>query len=252
MDKFKQYLQQQNWEVDEPSPKAWQGIQQKMEKQAVVKPAPPKKRALVVSMFKYAAAACIIGLAIVGGWYIFNKPTQPAVVLQEPYKKPIIEQPLLSPKVDTLQTIIQNSSKSLAKQETKKEVRKLASSASSFTPNNNVNVYKEQLQQMENNFTQVIYMQKAKINQTPLFGESAAYYKDFIDKLNQMEKDEKLIKKDILQLGLTPELMEQLINVYQQKLNVLKLLQTEIIKTNNRYKQNRSAADTLKTNFIEI
>lgn len=254
MDKFKQYLQQQNWEVEEPSPKAWQGIQQKMQV-GNAKPVTEKPKAsLVINMFKYAAAACVIGLAIVGGWYVLNKPAEPTVVnLTIPSKKEIVPpaNPTVESKVEPT-TVPQVSTKDVAKQGVQKMPKTDALIASSSTPKNNNSNYSSELQQLEKSFTQVIYLQKSKINQTPLFGESADHYKDFTDKLNQMDKDEKLIKKDILQLGLTNELMEKLINVYQQKLNVLKLLQTEIQKTNNRYKQNRTAADTLKTNFIEI
>lgn len=252
MDKFKQYLQQQNWEVDEPSPKAWQGIKQKMQEENVLPVASKPKKGLVINMFKYAAAACIIGLAAVGGWYILNKPAEQVIVKNEiPTKTLQTSTQKVESKVEQA-TIPPTPNKDVAKQVVTKMPKVNAPLVSTSTPNNNSKNYNSQLQQMENSFTQVIYLQKAKINQTPLFGESAAYYKDFTDRLTQMDKDEKLIKKDIVQLGLTPELMEQLINVYQQKLNVLKLLQAEIQKTNNRFKQNRSAADTLKTNFIEI
>lgn len=253
MDKFKQHLQNQNWEVDEPSPKAWQDIQQKMQANMPLQIAPKAKKGIVVFMFKYAVAACVIGLAAVGGWYIINKPAEQVVVKVEVPVENKNTQPSI-PKVENKQEQIivpQNQNRDVVKQVVTKLQKTIAPTATTSTPNNTPN-YSSQLQQMENNFTQVIYLQKAKINQTPLFGESAEHYRDFTDKLNQMDKDEKLIKKDIVQIGLTPELMEQLINVYQQKLNVLKLLQNEIQKTNNKFKQNRTAADTLKTHFIEI
>ena len=95
-------------------------------------------------------------------------------------------------------------------------------------------------------------MAKNKIANTPIYGESASFYNDFIDKFKQMEKDEKIVKKEIIQFGLNDMLLDQLINIYQQKLNVLKLLQSEINKTNIRFKQNRNAVDTLKANYLEI
>lgn len=251
MDKFKHYLQQQNWEQEEPSPKAWQGITQKLQAENVLPAYSKTKNGLVINMFKYAAAACLIGLAAVGAWYIVNKSAKEIIVKSNVPTKTEPSAQKIEPKLEQ-STVPQELIKDIAKQRTVKLPKAITPSASTFTPKNNNTNYNNQLQEMENSFTQVIYLQKAKINQTPLFGESAAYYKDFTDRLTQMDKDEKLIKKDIVQLGLTPELMEQLINVYQQKLNVLKLLQAEIQKTNNRYKQNRTPADTLKTNFIEI
>jgi hypothetical protein len=67
-----------------------------------------------------------------------------------------------------------------------------------------------------------------------------------------MEKDEAQIKSYIQKNGMSDELLEQLINVYQQKLNMLKLLQTEMQKLNSRFKQNRPAVDTLKTYFLNL
>jgi len=48
------------------------------------------------------------------------------------------------------------------------------------------------------------------------------------------------------------ELMNQLINVYQQKINVLKLLQSEISKTNSRYLQTKPSSDSTRTSFLKI
>jgi hypothetical protein len=67
-----------------------------------------------------------------------------------------------------------------------------------------------------------------------------------------MEKDEKLIKSDIAKRGMTDVLLGQLINVYQQKLGLLKQLQIEMNKTNNRYKQNRGPVDSTKTYFLNL
>jgi hypothetical protein len=67
-----------------------------------------------------------------------------------------------------------------------------------------------------------------------------------------MERDEQNIKRDIRKGGLTDELLDQLINVYQQKLNMLKQLQNEIHKTNNRFKQNRGPVDSTKPYFLNI
>ena len=67
-----------------------------------------------------------------------------------------------------------------------------------------------------------------------------------------MEKDEARIKSYIHKNGMSDELLDQLINVYQQKLNMLKQLQKEMQKLNSRYKQNRPVIDTLKTYFLNL
>jgi hypothetical protein len=105
---------------------------------------------------------------------------------------------------------------------------------------------------MEASFTQVINLQKARISTTPLYAESPVYFSEFHHQLQQMEKDEAQIKSYIQKNGMSDELLEQLINVYQQKLNMLKLLQTEMQKLNSRFKQNRPAVDTLKTYFLNL
>lgn len=105
---------------------------------------------------------------------------------------------------------------------------------------------------LESSFTQVINLQKARISTTPLYAESPSYFKDFKLQMQQMEKDEKQIKAFISKHGMTDELLDQLINVYQQKLTMLKQLQNEMQKLNTRYKQNRESVDTAKTYFLNL
>jgi len=51
---------------------------------------------------------------------------------------------------------------------------------------------------------------------------------------------------------MSDQLLNQLINIYQIKLNTLKQLQLEMNKINNRIKQNRVPVDSVKTYFINI
>ena len=52
--------------------------------------------------------------------------------------------------------------------------------------------------------------------------------------------------------GLTANQLDQLIDLYQYKLTVLKQLQLEMNKTNNRFKQNRGPVDSTRAYFINI
>ena len=108
------------------------------------------------------------------------------------------------------------------------------------------------LHDIESSFTQVINLQRSRISNTPMYTETPDYFKDFTIEIRQMEKDEKLIKSDIAKRGMTDELLDHLINLYQQKLNTLKQLQIEMNKTNNRYKQSRGPVDSVKTYFLNI
>ena len=85
-----------------------------------------------------------------------------------------------------------------------------------------------------------------------MYTETPEYFNDFKIQISQMEKDEKVIKSDIAKRGMNDELLDQLINLYQQKLNILKQLQIEMNKTNNRFKQNRGPVDSTRTYFLNI
>ena len=52
-----------------------------------------------------------------------------------------------------------------------------------------------------------------------------------------MDEDEMLLKKDIESYGMNDQLLEALINIYQQKLNLLKILKAEIHKMNKTTKE---------------
>jgi hypothetical protein len=86
----------------------------------------------------------------------------------------------------------------------------------------------------------------------PMYAESPDYFLDFKQQIKQIEKDEKEIKTDITKKGMSDELLEHLINLYQQKLSVLKQLQIEMNKTNNRYQLNRGPVDSTKTYFLNL
>ena len=108
------------------------------------------------------------------------------------------------------------------------------------------------LENVENSFTQVINMEKTRINTTPLTAEDPGYFKDFGRQIAMMESDEVAVKKEIKKNGITDGLLDRLINIYQQKLNVLKQLQKEMQKTNNRYKQGRPTEESPRLYFLNI
>jgi hypothetical protein len=80
-------------------------------------------------------------------------------------------------------------------------------------------------------------MQLKKLEATPIHVESPGYFHAFKKEWYDMEKDEKKIKDDIRLYGLNDRALEQFIQLYQQKLLMLKQLQEEINKMNNRAQQ---------------
>lgn len=248
MDDLKKYIQanREQLDVDEPAPGLLQEILAKVEPAA--QPSVP-----VVRIFRWAAAACIFGLAGVGLWSILDQG-QPAL--------PRKAQPLAS-----------NNSKPAPEVKAKSSEAQPASLAGNTTPQpntsklqhspemskaaaaSNINGASMDLAAFRNiqaGFVQVINLQKARINTLPMYAESADYFKDFSIEIRQMEKEEKIILSAISRRGINNDLLDQLINLYQQKLTILKQLQLEMNKTNNRYKQNRGPVDTTRSYFISI
>ena len=275
MDEFKQYLHQHQAQLDtdEPSASVWEQVQARVQLQADQQggdlnavdsnetksnavdsnAAAPNKAAakarviMMRQMIQWSAAACVMVLAGIGVWALMNNqvaqtPQQEQVVIND--STPITpSQPVVAPLIESAKTSVQtafvktpNANKSPRISNTKDQ-RQTALAA---------------LNQMENGFTQVINLQRGKISTTPMYAESASYFDEFKVQLAQLEEEEKQIKKDIQKKGLTDQQLDQLINLYQYKLTVLKQLQLEMNKTNNRFKQNRGPVDSTRAYFIQI
>ncbi len=239
MDEFKKYLltQKDQLESDEPSEKVWASIQASME--APVKQMPLRNWGIAASLILLA------GMGIL----LLNRSNQH----QPPVVKATFKESM-APIVDNQQPNSKTTIVSAEKNQTTKSLNFPAAS-----PITTIHTVKElntvdesKLNSLESSFTQVINLQKARISTTPIYAESPKYFSEFNHQLVQMEKDEAQIKSYIHKNGMSDELLDQLINVYQQKLNILKLLQTEMQKLNSRYKQNRPSVDTLNTYFLNL
>lgn len=245
MDELKKYLQNHRDQLgdDAPSPKVWAGISESLE---------PAATPMFRIGYRWAAAAILLLMAGSAIWY-WNQPTQPAQELVKEIKQPVL--PTIEPSlVDTMErTITAALTKPAAK------AKNMQRGFPAATPITTIHTVSElsnndlvKMASLESSFTQVINLQKARISTTPLYAESPSYFKDFKLQMQQMEKDEKQIKVFISKNGMTDELLDQLINVYQQKLTMLKQLQNEMQKLNTRYKQNRESVDTAKTYFLNL
>lgn len=256
MDNLKKYLQQHLDELDSdvPGDAVWQKIQQ------TEAPALPKK-SIVKMAWRYAAAACVLAAIATTFFLINKKDTNPQIVAN-----PVTD---TTPKTeiavqDQLQQI-NNIQDTTAPQQTE---------ATPIRKQETVNVYarKEEprkqpvveikkkiidpaqliVKDVERNYTTLVNMQLERLRTTPVYAESPNYFSTFKQQLQQMEKDETTIKKDIRQHGLTDELLQQLININQQKLNVLKDLQAEISKLNNKVKQTEHRADSGRSYYLNM
>jgi hypothetical protein len=246
MDEFKKYIQNhaEELDLDEPRPQVWQNIQR--ESAAVKKPS------VVMMVTRWAAAACLITLAGIGAWSVFSskKPAHTEVAIAAPVKK--IDTPAQTTTMPAEEIIPETKQpEQLAKVKTIPEQQHQRNTARNKRPANSDAAWAS-LQNMETSFTQVINLQRDRISSMPMYAESPEYFDDFKIQIKQMERDEKVIKSDIAKRGMSDQLLDQLINLYQQKLNTLKQLQIEMNKTNNRYKQNRAPVDPVKTYFLNL
>lgn len=241
MDELKKYIQNHTDELnlDEPGAQVWQNIQRQT--------AAPKKSAVIVMVTRWAVAACVLVVAGIGTWYVLGEkktgnPTA-TTIREKKITSPVAPQIMVPTEIEKKEAIL------VAKVETPVRKNKINQNKK---PLQNSAVDMINLQNLENSFTQVINLQRDRVGSIPMYAESPAYFNDFKIQIRQMEKDEKVIKSDIARRGMNDVLLDQLINLYQQKLNILKQLQTEMTKTNNRYKQNRGPVDSAKTYFLKL
>ncbi len=251
MDEFKKYIQthKETLDQDEPNQLVWLRICEEVglvkEVKGVREVKGVKKVVRVVFLSKWMMAACVVGLAGLGIGYLLNdtktEMSQNIVKSNASETKPESVQKNVEMEMKSSRLIIAKINESKPNHTRKTEQNKVMGSADLST-----------LQNLEISFTQVINLQKARISSMPMNAESANYFNDFRIQITQMELDEKVIKSDIAKRGMNDVLLDQLINVYQQKLNVLKQLQIEMNKTNNRFKQNRGPIDSVKTYFLNL
>ncbi|MFL9482166.1 hypothetical protein ACI6Q2_05260 [Chitinophagaceae bacterium LWZ2-11] len=248
MDEFKKYLQHHNSDIDLDVPRenVWNNIQKEI--------TPVKKANVFVMYAKVAVAACVIGLAGVGVWHLIKGNEQQQQQIAKAGEAAKVAPEAAEINKDSINNVTPEQVTKEPEEtfaSTAKENKIKQSPSEAKTPVMTAAALNE-LQGVESSFSQVINLQRARVNTTPLYVESPAYFRDFKEQMKQMEDDEKGIKKDINKQGLKDELLDQLINIYQQKLNMLKQLQTEMNKVNNQFKQNHKSVDYAKTYFLNI
>jgi hypothetical protein len=245
MDELKKYLQKnaKELDLDEPRPQVWQKIRQEV--------GAPKKTHVVMLVTRWVAAACVLVLAGIGIWHVLGDSATRTIPLNTVARteKKIDTPPVQSAPANPVPEKEKETAPFTAKTETGVK-HNLHNRVINNQPVSRADL--GALNDIETSFTQVINLQRARVSNTPMYAETPEYFNDFTIQIRQMEKDEKVIKSDIAKRGMTDELLDQLINLYQQKLNVLKQMQIEMNKTNNRYKQNRGPVDSTRTYFLNI
>lgn len=250
MDNLKKHIQDKRneLEIEMPSELVWANIEKSL-------PANKKPKSTVIQLpLKWAVAASVIFL-IALGWMVYEKMNSSLV--NTPVAKQVINNTTPAPtteKNNQLQdTIVKMPTEDIVATKRNSPIEKRNKTNHKHAmPTNQGQEDMASLASIENSFNQIIILQRARINTTPLKAESPAYFEDFSVEIVQMEKEENTIKREIKKHGLTNELLNQFINIFQQKINVLKKLQKEMQKTNNRYQQGRTPIEASKVYFLSI
>ena len=267
MDDFKKYLQAHQDELDDDTPRdaVWQRIQ--------AQTAVPKRKINIVKMvMRYSVAACMIAAVAFGiKWLVHdqtsglakNPPTLPVLKDTETVAKTTIEKADNSNALPIKDATEQNEKEDVAVVPTKAiPIKKVVSAVKNKPPvatnkqidvaHLHVNAMDPVAKDLESSYVQLVNLQLGRLRATPVFAEGPDYFLAFKTQIKQMDEDEAAIRKDIKANGMQDALLEKLINIYQQKLNVLKNLQTEINKMNNRVKQNQLPSDSTRSYFLNI
>jgi hypothetical protein len=234
MDELKKYLQDNRQQMDVDAPPGY--LLKRIQKKTAV----TSKGRLYSIFVRVCAAACIIAAMFFGVRLLSHKDnkgqtdvsstTQPV----ETKKLPVIKIP------DTLQQPEKTESEATVAQQKNKETKQ------------QLPVAYQLLNSFEHNYNKLVSLQLKSIRSTPVYGESPDYFNGFKIRMRQIDEDEIVLKRQIKTIGLNDELLEQLINLYQQKINLLKNLQHEIGSMNNKIKENWQPADSISIYYINI
>ncbi len=236
MDELKKYLHDKHDELDFDVPSG--NVLKRIQASTVKK----KKAGVFTIVMRTAAAACVAGLIFWGGKQLFTTETKKTGT-------DIVNTAVQPAKTEiAVNTIKEDTIKPAEAITTSIIKKKVSSTVIQKQPPNE----QQLLQSFENNYNKLVSLQMNAIRQTPVYTTSADYFNDFKTALNRTTVDETSIKNKIKTDGLNEELLEQLIKIYQNRINLLKALQHEIIRVNNKVKENLTPSDTIIASYIKI
>ncbi|MET0465743.1 MAG: hypothetical protein ABW007_21455 [Chitinophagaceae bacterium] len=260
MDEFKKYLQanRDSLDTDEPAPALWNGVKETLH--------PPKRIPL---FWKQLAAACVVA-AIATGIYFYTRPgatveTAPGVIAKDDQQK--------TEKPDSLHRL------PLPAQQLNKEVASVTEHAESKTivktapkrtaralPSTSVKEYRSfakrkgsphpdtlyGFENIEASYAGMLDIQLEKLRTQPIYAESPEYFSFFKKEFRDLEKDEEKLKQLLITSEDKTERLDELMLIYQRKISILKQLQFEINKVNNKVKQTNAGIQTQKPSYINL
>jgi len=205
----------------------------------------PARSGFSIWVVRYAVAACVIALAGAGSWLIIKNNKAPSDTAKQ--NSGAIKRDSGKEKIEnTPRTEEKTPDKDLARNTAKaKQARHKARSPKPAELPDEIDI-------IDKSYSSLIDYQLRKLRATPLYAENGSYFSFYIEQFKQTDQDEQQVRNDIKTYGLTNEFLEQLINVYQQKLNVLKNLQTEVNKMNNKVREKQAPSEKPEVHYLDI
>jgi len=264
MDKLKEYLlhYKADLDVDSPAGDTWEKIGSKIPDESyqtglTTKSGMRSRSGFSTWVVRYAVAACVIALAGAGLWLVIKNNKAPSdtakhnggTIKGEPAPgEPARRAPL--PGKEKIENSLGKEEKTPGKDiarnsSTPKQAHRKARPSKPAAPADEIEI-------IDKSYSRLIDYELTKLRATPLYAENGSYFSFYVEQFKQMDQDEQEVRSDIKAVGLTNEFLEQLINVYQQKLNLLKNLQTEVNKMNNKVRGKQAPSDKTEVHYLNI
>lgn len=241
-------------DIETPSVAAWDRIEDALS----------RKPARVVSIRKtwlYAAACCLVLMGIGIAFYVNkndqdlvqrpgmpintgNKPatgdTQKRDIAATPQDKKRANEESIDTITKDIATLSSPKGATLSKRIQKRnDLRQAVKTKSNQLP--------AEVLQIQTGYNDLIAGQVSYIQHLPIYGENVRYFESFVNDFKRLDIQEKELRRTIAQKGLQENGLDELAMIYQEKLMILRRLQTEINKTS----RSRNETDTIPA-FIRL
>ena len=240
MDQFRKYLRDHRSELDvevPPPAPAWS--------------AKTGKHAVTGSITKWLVAASVLVIASSIFYWMPNKAkknntTSTSLIKNDSVPGPTNQNSSTSETVRIDNQPVDSGSRQQATKKTESPkivvAKRSASSSKGKTQSQS-----SPLESLESNYAGIINYQLKRVERTPIYAESADYFHVFKKQWYDLEKDEEKIKADIQMFGLNDIVVDQFIRLYQNKIELLKQLQSQIDKMNLRARNHPGFHDQAPT-----
>lgn len=254
MDKLKEYLlrHKADLDVDSPASDTWEYIGSKIPDEShqtgfATKSGRPARSGFSTWVVRYAVAACVIALAGAGLWLVIKNNKAPSDTAKQ-YSGAIKRE--AAPGKEKIENMLRKEEKTLGKDIVRNTSKPKQAHHKARSPK--PAELSDEVDLIDKSYSSLIDYQLKKLRATPLYAENGSYFSFYVEQFKQMDQDEQAVRNDIKTYGLTNEFLEQLINVYQQKLNVLKSLQAEVNKMNNKVREKQAPSEKPEVHYLNI